>query len=398
MRILVLSRWLPYPSDNGAKIRVLNILSQLGQRHQIDLLAFTAPTDRVDARVRRALAEHCRSVKVLPYPAYRPTSTRALAALLSPRPRSFVDTYSPAMQAAASAAARECDLILASELDMIPYAMATPAVPALLEELEVSHYLDPVRTATSLPARIRPMLTALKLGAYLRRALPRFSACTVVSERERQNVHEMVPTYGGVSVIPNALDLSRYEGSFGQPAPNSLVFPGALTYEANRDAAAYFLGRILPLVVAVEPAVSVKITGRTTGVDLSTLPSHPAAQYTGYVPDIRPVVACSWALVVPLRVGGGTRLKVLEAMALGTPVVSTSKGAEGLDTTDGENILIADDPAAFAEKIVALLRSPELRQRLAAGGRRLVEARYDWRAVGRDLDALVEAAVPARVA
>ena len=94
------------------------------------------------------------------------------------------------------------------------------------------------------------------------------------------------------------------------------------------------------------PGLTVRITGSTTGVDLSSLPRHPAAHFTGYVPDIRPVVARSWASVVPLRAGGGTRLKILESMALGTPVVSTSKGAEGLDVTDGENILIADDAAA----------------------------------------------------
>jgi glycosyltransferase involved in cell wall biosynthesis len=398
VRILFLSRWLPYPPDNGAKIRVLNVLAQLGSEHDIDLLSFAGSTDRIDEDVRASLAEHCRSVQVLPYPGFRPTSARAITALLSPRPRSLVDTHSPAMHAAASAAAGRSDLIVASELDMVPYAVALPGVPALLEELELSHYLDPVRQATSVSERVRPMLTALKLRAYLRRAMSRFAACTVVSERERRNLRQLVPGYRPVSVIPNALDLSRYQGPFDRPEPNQLVFPGALTFEANRDAAEYFLGSVLPLVAAAEPSVAVRITGRTDGVDLSTLPAHPAVEYTGYVPDIRPVIARSWAAVVPLRVGGGTRLKILESMALGTPVVATSKGAEGLDAVDGQDILIADDPTAFADKLIALMRSPELRARLAAGGRRLVESRYDWRAVGRELRAIVDSIALARVA
>ncbi|HEY3111115.1 MAG TPA: glycosyltransferase family 4 protein [Chloroflexota bacterium] len=398
MRILFLSRWLPYPPDNGSKLRILGLLTELAREHEISLVSFAGPTERLDDDGRRALAACCASVEVVTYPGYRAGSARAVAALLSPRPRSLVDARSPALLAAAAAAARGCDLIVASQLDMVPYALALPGPPALFEELELSQYLDPARRAAGLPARVRPMLTALKLGAYLRRALPRFAACTVVSERERQNLRQLVPGYSRVSVIPNALDLSRYQGSFGQPEPNSLVFPGALTYDANRDAAEYFLGSVLPLVATAEPAVALRITGSTAGVDLSTLPRHPAARYTGYVPDIRPVVAQSWASVVPLRLGGGTRLKILESMALGTPVVATSKGAEGLEATDGQNILIADDPAAFADKLVALLRSPELRERLAAGGRRLVEARYDWRAVGRDLRALVGATAPARVA
>ena len=105
---------------------------------------------------------------------------------------------------------------------------------------------------------------------------------------------------------------------------------------------------------------------------------------------VRPVVAQSWASIVPLRLGAGTRVKVLESMALGTPVVSTTKGAEGLEVRDGENILIADSPTEFAKRVVDLLRSPELRARLATAGRRLVESKHDWEVVGQELRALVE--------
>jgi glycosyltransferase involved in cell wall biosynthesis len=168
------------------------------------------------------------------------------------------------------------------------------------------------------------------------------------------------------------------------------VYAGALTYHANYDAAQYLLADIYPRLAAKVPGLTLRVTGGTRGVDLDALPTHPGVHYTGYVPDIRPVVARSWVSVVPLRVGGGTRLKILESMALGTPVVSTSKGAEGLEVTHGENILIADDPRDFADSVTEVLQSPALRARLASGGRRLVETTYAWDIVGPRLRALVE--------
>jgi glycosyltransferase involved in cell wall biosynthesis len=149
------------------------------------------------------------------------------------------------------------------------------------------------------------------------------------------------------------------------------------------------LAEAFPRIARAVPDVALTVTGAHTGVDLASLPRPAGVRFTGHVPDVRPLVAQSWASVVPLRLGGGTRLKILESMALGTPVVSTTKGAEGLEVADGENILLADGPPAFADRVVELIRSPELRERIAAGGRRLVERAYDWHVVGRRLSNLV---------
>jgi glycosyltransferase involved in cell wall biosynthesis len=136
--------------------------------------------------------------------------------------------------------------------------------------------------------------------------------------------------------------------------------------------------------------VELHITGSTQGVDVESLPMDAHVILTGYLPDIRSVVASAWICVVPLRVGGGTRLKILEAMALGTPVVATSKGAEGLDVTPDKNILIADEPDEFAAKTLRLLREQDLRNRLADNGRRLVEEKYGWSAIGQAFLRIVE--------
>jgi glycosyltransferase involved in cell wall biosynthesis len=138
--------------------------------------------------------------------------------------------------------------------------------------------------------------------------------------------------------------------------------------------------------------VRLRVTGSTRGIDTTGLPTSSAVEYTGYVDDIRPLVAESWVSVVPLWHGSGTRLKILEAMALGTPVVSTTKGAEGLAVTSGDDILLHDDPDELARGVVDVLRSSGLRSRLADGGRRLVRDRYDWQVVGAQVRALAEGA------
>jgi glycosyltransferase involved in cell wall biosynthesis len=181
-----------------------------------------------------------------------------------------------------------------------------------------------------------------------------------------------------------------------EPEPDTLIYPGALSYDANLDAMRYFLREIFPRIRAARPGVRLRITGKTTPEQRAALPSTEGVELTGYVHDIRAAVAGAWAEVVPLRAGGGTRLKVLEALAIGTPVVSTSKGAEGLDLAAGEDLLIADTPEQFAQATLKLLGDPMLRERLAARGRATVQARYDWRTIAGQLTDLVEQVVVAR--
>ena len=155
----------------------------------------------------------------------------------------------------------------------------------------------------------------------------------------------------------------------------------------------YFLADIYPLIKHEIPDVTLSITGSTKGVDLNGLRLDASVHLTGYVEDIRFPVAQSAVCVVPLRQGGGTRLKILEAMALGTPVVSTSKGAEGLDVVDGEHLMIGDTPEAFADAVMRVMRDSNLRERLRCNARILVEHRYDWESIGAQFVALVEGAV-----
>jgi glycosyltransferase involved in cell wall biosynthesis len=267
------------------------------------------------------------------------------------------------------------------------------SIPRVVEDLELSMIWNKVRAQRTWLGRARHGLTWWKLRHYAASLLSQIEGCTVCSEQERSLLQSIAPDFESLSVIPNGLDTELYDEEWGSRVPDTLIYPGALTYQANFDAMAFFLKDVFPLIRAQAPGVTLRITGRTDGVPTHRLPIDDGVILTGYLADVRPTIAQSAVCVVPLLSGGGTRLKILEAMALGTPVVSTLQGAEGLRVTPGQDILIADDPGTFAHQVLRLLASPELQSRLARAGRRLVRENYDWAGIGSRLNAFLESVV-----
>jgi glycosyltransferase involved in cell wall biosynthesis len=212
-------------------------------------------------------------------------------------------------------------------------------------------------------------------------------AGTVVSADEAALLRSAVATPPPITIVPNGTIVPAEVTPASRRARDSLVFAGALTYAANAEALHWFLATAYPQVKAQRPGVSLTVTGETGGIDLGA----DGVRQTGHVPDVRPIVSGAAVSIAPLQWGGGTRLKILEAMAVGTPVVATSKAAEGLAAADGEHLLIADRPQRFAECILRLLTDTNLRQRLADNARRLVAERYEWGSIGRQFVHLVEA-------
>ncbi|MBC7227211.1 MAG: glycosyltransferase [Thermoflexales bacterium] len=392
MRILSLSSWFPYPPDNGARIRLRHLLAALGAVHAVDLLCFFhGQEERVAPEV---LPPGIVLLGALP----APTDWRrlSLGGLLSPYPRAVADQFVPEManRLADALSPARYDLVLAFEIGpgvtTAPYLLEVRGARRVVEDLEISMIRAKARTARSPLARLRYGLTWQKQRRYTRELLREVDGCTVTSEPERRAVLDVAPDGKPVAVVPNGVDLEQYRGDFGPVEPDALVFPGALTYEANFEAMRFFLGEVFPRIRRARSQATLYITGRTDGVDLSCLPLGDGVVLTGYLPDVRPRVARSAVCIAPLTLGGGTRIKILEAMALGTPVVATSKGAEGLDVTPGRDLLIADGPEAFAAAVVRVLETPELRASLSAAGRRLVAERYDWRTIGQQLNAFLE--------
>jgi glycosyltransferase involved in cell wall biosynthesis len=199
-----------------------------------------------------------------------------------------------------------------------------------------------------------------------------------------------------ITVIPTGVDTDYFRPSPGSEIPNSLVFTGSMDWLPNEDGALYLLKELLPRIRSHVPDVSACIAGRNPSIKLEALAARNGARVTGRVDDIRPYIQEAAVYVVPLRIGGGTRLKIFEAMAMGKAIVSTSIGAEGLPVKDGENILIHDNPDDFAFSIARLLRCPSARERLGCQARRMVETRYTWEAAAVEFESALRKVVAQR--
>jgi glycosyltransferase involved in cell wall biosynthesis len=224
-------------------------------------------------------------------------------------------------------------------------------------------------------------------------------AVIAVSDRDKEAIQAVAPDVR-IHVVPNGVDNAFFSRFIPHESyvtarhvithMSSLAFAGTMDYRPNVDAMLWFYHEILPLIKKDCFNVHLYIVGRSPVKEIMRLAIDPAITVTGYVNDIRPYIAHSRVFVVPIRMGSGTKLKVLQAMAMGVPVVSTSLGAEGIKVTDGENILIADTPAEFAQKVLLLLQDERQRQIISRNARQLVEEYYDWSVVVPRLHAVYE--------
>jgi glycosyltransferase involved in cell wall biosynthesis len=270
------------------------------------------------------------------------------------------------------------DLVIASQLDMAGYVPFFRGLPAVFEEAELSTLYEQYTRSSSPWSRLRYGLTWLKHKRYLAYLLRGFRACTVVSEPERNLLTRSIPNYQHIETIPNCVNMELYDPVPKTSRPNSLIFTGSFRYDANYHAAQWFVSEIYPLIQVQIPEVRLTITGDHASLPL---PSCTNLTLTGFVEDVKPLISSATVSVVPILEGGGTRLKILEAMALKTPVVTTTKGCEGLDICNTEHALIADTPAEFALAVIRLLKEPDLRDQLTRRAYGLVHSKYNWTSV-----------------
>ena len=397
MRILFLSTWFPSPPDNGSKLRVYNLLRALAQRNQVTLLSFAFDTARPDAPGE--LADWCHEIHVVAADPFAVNQTGTLRTFLSSRPVASRPLPSMSQQVAGVLSGQVFDAVISSTDVMVDYALHAPPGPVriLEEHNNMTRWAwERFEEAGGAVQRTRRWLSWQKSRQYEARTYSGFDLITMVSEVDRRATLNTLGNRGPrVEVVPNGVDSTYNCPDLDAPLPNTLVYNGSLAYGANYDAVRWFLAEAYPRLKAHVPDVTLAVTGSIKGVDLAGLALDDTVRLTGYVDDVRIPVSQATVCIVPIRQGGGTRLKILEAMALGTPVVATSKGAEGLDVVDGEHLLLADAPELFSVRTAELLSNPDLRHRLAANARRLVEAHYDWQAIGQHFVDLVEETVAA---
>jgi glycosyltransferase involved in cell wall biosynthesis len=248
------------------------------------------------------------------------------------------------------------------------------------------------RTAKSESGLVRRLYNAVnwrKLRSEELKAWRMFDGCSVTSAHDRDLLLRDLPDTR-IAIVPNAVDLDYFRPRPDAPAPEplSIIFFGAINYFPNSDGLSYFLEEIFPRVRTRLPGTKLNVVGHTPENLFALANDHIAMK--GFVPDVRVEVERAAVVIAPLRIGGGTRLKILEAMAMGKPTVSTPQGAEGLEVTHDKELLLADTPAGFADQLVRALEDAALARRLGLAARHLVEQRYGWPASAARLEGLYD--------
>ncbi len=391
MKILFVSAWYPYPPDNGARIRTYNLLKALSARHEVFLISLLQ--DDSDPSDSAKLADVCKIVSLHKSQWFKPGRLDSLLGFFSNRPRSCVATFDQAIKESVSDAARTLspDVIVAATIGVVEY-MPSVDVPMLLDEhnCEYGVLKRQANNAKCPFHRLRLELTWRKFARWESSICRKFAGISIVSELDRSMLLAAAPVLRNVKVVPNGVDTSLYDQNQHDPKNNLLIYNGAMTYGANLDAVRYFASDIYSHIATSLPDAKLRVTGRVDGVDLSDLADCAGIEFTGYVDDIRGVLSESAVCVVPLRQGGGSRLKILEAMAAGVPVVSTTMGAEGLEVVDGKHLLVADSGPEFAEAVCRVAADRKLATMLTENARILVEEHYSWASIGERFCDIVE--------
>ena len=399
MKVLFLSQIVPYPPHGGVLQRGFNIVRELGRRAEVHLLAFVhpdaLPTPTTLKESRTVLGRFCASIDYFPlWPKRSKAHTMAAlaAGLLTPSPFSVIAHRSRAFATAAARAALAAgpfDVVHADTIALTPFVDLGPARPAatVLTHHNIESQLMRRRSEVEPRAAARWFLRreADKLAAYEATVSPGYDVNLFMSTPDRDLLASRIPGIRG-AVVPNGVDVDYFTVDEAGGSEAALIYTGGMNMFANKDAVLSFLTDIWPAVAATVPDVRFYAVGQDPPRELKALAEADARiVVTGYVDDIRPLVRKAAVYVVPLRVGGGTRLKVLDAMSSGKAIVSTSIGCEGLDVRPGEHLVVADTAGDFAAETVALLRNPERRRQLGTAARSRVQTRYAWSVVGEHL-------------
>jgi len=394
MNLLWANAGLLLPLDKGGKLRTWHLLRQLARRHDITYVSFADAAATADdiAGMREVAA----NVVTIP----RSEAAKGTVGFYLDAARYLVDPAPYAVAKYRSSAYRRAieHLMRTQQFDAIVCDFLVPAVnlpnglpcPAILFTHNVESEIWRRHVENARNAIARRLLTTQwdRMLRFERAALARFDLVLAVSDADRQTFGRLYPAAlaGPVHVVQTGVETSYFAPMNLVAKRAHLVFTGSMDWLPNEDGMQYFVGDILPRIRQLEPDATLSIIGRAPTPAVRRLANDPSVRVTGSVEDVRPHVAEGSVYVVPLRIGGGTRLKIFEAMAMGKAVVSTTVGAEGLPVTPGQDIVIADEPQKFAEEVVRLIRHDEARRQLEKEARRLVVERYDWSAVAHDFE------------
>lgn len=381
MKILVCSPVIPSPATSGLKIRVFNLARQLARDNEVHLFCLSE-TPATPAQ-ELSMLEAGLGFTVVSKPANSLaekffTYGRRIAGLTPPE---FILSWEKDIFAALMLLERDggFDVAIAEHLFMARYtaALSCPKV-MVLHNIE-SDLARQLAATYAQPRRAYKRLAAAWARGYERRMLTAMQGAVTVSSQDREGLRELAPGLPSV-VVENGVDCRSYAATAaaGRPGAHRLLYIGLMSYESNIAAVTWFADAVLPLIRRDFPDTTFTIAGGDPAAPVTALAQREGIAVTGFVDEVEPLYREHDVMVVPLRHGGGSRLKILEAFAAGTPVVATTKGAEGLAVEDGTQLLIADGPVAMAAAVGRLYQEPETVATLRDEALRLVGARYDW--------------------
>lgn len=390
--ILFLTPQLPYPPEQGTAIRNYNLIAQAATRYDVSLLSFAEP----GANDPGPLAQLCARVLTVPQP--RRSLAQRLRTLLTSRApdmahRLAAEPFAEALRGLLREA--QPDIVQVEGIELAAYGLLLDqwpeaGAPALVFDDHNAEYLlqkrafvTDLRRPRRWPQAAYSCIQWRRLRRFEREICRRADAVLAVSDKDAEAIRSLSGDLDPL-VIPNGVDTASYRTDLPDSLPlrhPNLVFTGKMDFRPNVDAIGWFHAHVWPAIRRHVPGVHLYLVGKAPHPAVQRLAADPAITVTGYVPDILPYFGGADVYIVPLRVGGGTRLKVLEALATGLPMVSTRLGAEGIELVDGQHALLADTPEAFAEATVRLLTDAALRQRLGRQARACAEERYDWRSI-----------------
>lgn len=391
-KILFVTEKFPYPLDSGGRIRTYNILKGLARRYEINLV--TSIEQEGQKSYLPELEKICRRVDIVE----APVETRFRLGLKiiwnfgSALPIVVERHHLGGIAAIVRERAAACDAVHFDHLDASVYL---PDIPETARTVLDEHNIVSNQIKTSADCEDNPLkrlymrLQQKKAERYEATVCERVTQCLVCSDTDRTYLRNMAQD-ANVATIPNGVDIEYFAhktaycqaGALKEESGPAIVFVGALDYGPGGAAVRYFCDEVLPHIHKVMPDLRFLAVGQNPPRSLQALAKRSAGVVlTGRVDDIRPYVAQSKVFVVPLRSGSGTRLKILNAMAMAIPVVSTTIGAEGLDTRHGKNILIADTPEEFGAAVITLLQDLALADSITRNAREFVEQTYSWEVI-----------------
>lgn len=383
MELLFLTPQLPFPPHQGTTLRTFNIVKHVAQRHSITLLSFGTASE---LKAATPLASLCRSIEIVEPPA-RTLSGRAYSTLFSKLPDMALRLESDRMRDLIERILREnkFDWVQVEGIEMARYTSISRAdLPRVLFDdhnaeykLQRSAFFSDSLIPTRWHAALYSLIQWRKLRSFERSACIAARSVVSVSLGDSEALCALDRRIKPI-VISNGVDTGFYQFSSERTELPLLVFTGKMDFRPNIDAMVWFCSEILPIVQKEIPEVKLKIVGQKPTSRILRLREDSRVEVTGAVDDVRPHISTASVYVVPLRMGGGTRLKILEAMAMGKAIVSTKIGAEGLGYVDGRDLVVADSPEVFAREVIMLLRNEKMRFELGENARALVEKRYDW--------------------